>query len=236
MPSIYREKHIIDIFKGCTLPFVLIVIYWKFTVSPHHDFTALWLYAATHGSYGIFWCLKSALFGDKNWEKPLTPFRFVILFAGLLGYWGNPVLIAHFNVVNSPVYVGVCVFMYSVGVFYHFASDMQKYISLKLKPGVLIKDGLWWNTRNPNYFGEFLIYFSFAMQATHWSGFIVLFSAILYEWIPNMMRKDKSLSRYKEFEQYKKQSGLIFPYGFEPFIFVFAFIFYQIAKNSPPLL
>ncbi len=36
-----------------------------------------------------------------------------------------------------------------------------------------------------------------------------LFASLV--WIPNMLKKDKSLSRYPEFEAYKQVSGLIFP-------------------------
>ena len=52
---------------------------------------------------------------------------------------------------------------------------------------------------------------SFCLLSAHWLSFCILFSIIGVEWIPNMLRKDKSLSRYKEFPQYKANSGLLFP-------------------------
>ena len=48
-------------------------------------------------------------------------------------------------------------------MFYHFASDMQKFIFLKYQSG-LITDGFWKQCRHPNYFGELLIYLSFSIS------------------------------------------------------------------------
>ncbi|MFN6180885.1 MAG: hypothetical protein ACK4ZH_09320 [Dolichospermum sp.] len=36
-----------------------------------------------------------------------------------------------------------------------------------------------------------------------------LFIAMIF--VPNMLKKDKSLSRYPEFAEYKENSGLLFP-------------------------
>jgi steroid 5-alpha reductase family enzyme len=41
--------------------------------------------------------------------------------------------------------------MCAAGIFLHFAADMQKHISLALRPGQLVTEGLWSRTRNPNY-------------------------------------------------------------------------------------
>jgi steroid 5-alpha reductase family enzyme len=60
---------------------------------------------------------------------------------------------------------------------------MQKSVSLQLKPGHLITTGLWKRTRNPNYFGEFLIYSSWNLISAAIFG-----SVIICEWIPNMLR------------------------------------------------
>ena len=96
------------------------------------------------------------------------------------------------------------------GVFLHYASDAQKYYTLKYKSG-LITEGFFARCRNTNYLGEILIYLAFAMLAMHWLPFIILggFAAGLF--IPNMLKKDKSLSRYPEFKAYKAKSGLIIP-------------------------
>lgn len=204
---VLKEKHVIDLFKGLTLPFVLFCIYYF----KQQDNVTAWVYAAVHGSYGILWCLKSRYFGDAQWERELTPLRFVLLVSGLSGYWVAPVMITYTNTQHSPMYLCVAIMCYAFGVFMHFASDMQKTMSLKLKPGHLITTGLWKYSRNPNYFGELLIYSSFCILALHWLPIVLFSSVIAIEWIPNMMRKEKSLSRYPEFAHYKSHSNLLFP-------------------------
>ena len=87
---------------------------------------------------------------------------------------------------------------------------MQKHTTLKLKKG-LFSDGIWSRSRNPNYLGELLIYASFSSLAQHWIPFVVLSTFMIVVWVPNMTKKDRSLSRHSEFGDYKRRSGLLFP-------------------------
>jgi steroid 5-alpha reductase family enzyme len=102
--------------------------------------------------------------------------------------------------------------MFAMGVFFHYAADMQKYAYLTLNPGNLITDGLMAKCRNTNYFGELLIYLSFALMTQHWIPLVVLATFMAIIWLPNMRRKDKSLSRYPEYAEYKKRSSLLIPF------------------------
>ena len=102
--------------------------------------------------------------------------------------------------------------LYVFGVFLHFTSDMQKFTQLKINPGQLINNGLFKKCRNINYFGELLIYSSFALLSILPIPFVVLFLFIVFVWAPNMTRKDKSLSKYDNFEDYKKDSKLFIPF------------------------
>lgn len=73
--------------------------------------------------------------------------------------------------------MGLAVFLFGNGVFWHFASDMQKSVflehrklygsNLKSFPN-LLETKLWARTRNPNYFGETLIYSSFCVMTRSW--------------------------------------------------------------------
>jgi protein-S-isoprenylcysteine O-methyltransferase Ste14 len=92
----------------------------------------------------------------------------------------------------------------------HYSSDAQKYFTLKYKPG-LITEGFFKRCRNTNYLGELMIYTGFALLSGSWIGYIGITGFFIGAFIPNMIKKDKSLSRYPEFETYKKQSGLLFP-------------------------
>ena len=89
---------------------------------------------------------------------------------------------------------------------------MQKYINLKINPGHLIKDDMFKKLRNTNYLGELFIYVGFSLLAFDWAPLIVLLVFMVAIWIPNMIKKDKSLSRYPEFENYKKDSSTFIPF------------------------
>ena len=111
------------------------------------------MYLATHGLYGVLWVAKSRVFGDRQWERPLTPLRAAMLTAGLVGYWVAPVVMLFGPHDAAPWLVGLIAALFGVGVFIHFAADMQKHMAMALRPGVLLTDGLWARTRNPNYLG-----------------------------------------------------------------------------------
>ena len=127
-------------------------------------------------------------------------------------YWISPWIIMSTSVENPPMFLGITIVMFTIGIFFHFAADMQKYIHIKLKPGELITDGLMANCRNTNYFGELLIYLSYALLSRHWLPLVVLASFIVIIWFPNMRRKDKSLSRYPGYKDYKEKTFLLIPF------------------------
>ena len=85
-------------------------------------------------------------------------------------------------------------------------------MAMTLRRGTLITDGLWSLSRNPNYLGELCIYLGFSLLPMHWAPLCGLALIVGGVWVPNMRRKDKSLSRYPEFAQYKSNTKLIIPY------------------------
>ena len=89
---------------------------------------------------------------------------------------------------------------------------MQKYTELKRRPNHLITDGFWSLSRNPNYFGEFLIYSSFALLALHWLPWVVLAAIIVAVWLPYIAKKDKSLFRYAGYADYKARTRSFVPF------------------------
>jgi len=205
--GVWRERHLIDAFKGLTAPFVLFVMFWTDAVERYDA----WTYLALHGTYGLLWVLKSRVFGDKNWEQPLRLFRGSQIAVGLAAYWVAPVVLCLNEQPAPPWLVAGAVVLFGLGVFFHFASDMQKHMHLAHRPGVLLTDGLWARSRNPNYLGELLIYLSFCALAWHWLPTLLFGVIIAFEWLPNMLRKDRSLSRYEAYTAWAGQSGRLFP-------------------------
>lgn len=193
--------------KGITF---LVVLGMMAFYDQWHNTTA-WVYLALHGTYGVLWMLKSRFFPDRQWEEP-SSFRFsLVIVGGLVAYWIAPWLLTSRAVEAPPWYLGACTVLYTFGVFFHFASDMQKHTTLKLQPG-LITDGLWSLSRNPNYFGELLIYLGFGLLAMHYVPMVVLGLYVILYWYPNMRRKDRSLSRYPGFEDWKQKTKLFIPF------------------------
>lgn len=202
-----KQKHFIDSHKGATFIWVLACM-WHY--DQWHNTTA-WIYLALHGTYGIMWILKSMMFGDRQWEQPTGIAYGLVIWGSLSLYWVAPWIICSFPVHAPPWLLGVAVSIYSLGVFYHFAADMQKHTALSLRKG-LVLDGFFLRTRNPNYFGELLIYFGFSVLAMHWLPLVALAAFVCSYWVPNMIRKDRSLSRYPEFAEYKKKSAMLIPF------------------------
>ena len=205
-----KQRHFIDSHKAATGLFVLALI----AIYDQWDNPTAWVYLALHGTYGLLWVLKSRIFPDKQWEQPTSLGYGLVIWAGLSLYWIAPWLITSQKVQAPAWYLGLCIAIYAVGVFWHFASDMQKSMFLKLNPGHLMTDGLWSRLRNPNYFGELLIYLGFGLLAMHWAPLIVILLFVLIIWLPNMRRKDRSLARYPDFASYKARSKLFLPFVF----------------------
>ena len=200
-----KLKYPINLHKGSTAIFVvgLMFYYQNFSIGP-------WVYLALHGSYGFLWLLKDRMFPDKQWEQLVSvPYGiFVFLVLGL--YWIAPWLLISQLIEPSAAIIAAAVVLNMFGVMLHYGSDAQKYFTLKYKPG-LITEGFFARCRNTNYLGELLIYSGFGLLTVSWIGFIGITAFFIGAFIPNMIKKDKSLSRYPDFENYKKQSGLLFP-------------------------
>ena len=209
-----KEKHFIDIHKGITGIFMLLLMYIYGT----WDSVTSWVYLAIHGTYGILWIAKSILFPDATWERETSIWYGLYIWFGLTLYWASGWIInsGYFNddiPQDAPMWIiGLSISMFGIGVFLHFSSDMYKHTMLNQRPGELIDSGIMSSCRNINYFGELIIYISFAILSMHWLPFVVLFLMMGIVWVPNMIKKDRSLSRYPDFDKYKQKSTLFIPY------------------------
>ena len=208
-----KQKLFIDSHKGLTPLFIIFIINY---FNQWNNYVAL-MYLALHGTYGLLWITKSRIFPDKQWEQKASIYYGLFIWFGLSLYWISPYIIVSginilpFAIKISPLYLLFCFVLYILGVFLHFTSDMQKYTTLKLNPGKLIKNGMFLKSRNTNYLGELFIFLGFSLLATDWFPLICLMIIIIIIWIPNMIKKDKSLSKYPDFKDYKNKSRILFP-------------------------
>ena len=100
--------------------------------------------------------------------------------------------------------------LFGFGTLFHYGADAQKHFVLKARPG-LITDGFFAHTRNPNYLGEILLYAGFATLSMHWVPWLVNAFFWSVAFVPNMKKKDASMSRYPEWEAYVARTGLLLP-------------------------
>jgi len=205
-----KQKYIINTFKGISFLVILVFI----GIYNQWDNSTAWVYLGLHGTYGFLWVVKSRVFPDKSWEREVGFVWGLISIFGLLVYWIAPWLLISRGIQCPPWYLGMCISMNMFGVFLHFVTDMQKFTSLKLQPEILITTEMMSKVRNLNYFGEFLIYLSLGLLAMHWVPILILTVFILVYWMPNMHRKDVSLSRYSGFEEYRSRSKWFIPFLF----------------------
>ena len=132
-------------------------------------------------------------------------------FALVLGpYWLAPVLIVLDDTQRPAWLLAACAIAYAIGVVLMMASDAQKHFTLAERRG-LITTGFFARVRHPNYLGEMVLYGSFAMVAGHLLPWLVLAWVWLGVFVPNMLGKEASMSRYPEWSAYHARTGMLLP-------------------------
>ena len=200
-----KLNKLINLHKGMTAFVVLglMFFYNNFTIAPL-------VYLALHGTYGLLWLLKEKIFPDPYFKEKINFLTSVTGFIFLASYWVAPYILISSPKSVPDFLIAASISINIIGVFLHFASDTQKYFSLRFKKD-LIKEGFFKNVRNTNYLGEILIYLSFAILSMSFIPFAILATFFFVVFLPRMIKKDKSLTKYPSFEDYKKKTGLILP-------------------------
>jgi len=180
--------------------------------SQWNNMTAV-IYAALHGTYGILWALKSIYFpsASSSWQSDLG-FRDSFNLELVMALFYSPIVIICRYHVQAPIWLVLfCLVIYILGVFFHFVSEMHKYLVLQMRKE-LVTTGLWGLSRNINYFGELLIFLSLGSLSMNAFPLMFLNCIVTFLWWPNMVRKEKFLSRYPEFPQWKSRTPAFIPY------------------------
>jgi protein-S-isoprenylcysteine O-methyltransferase Ste14 len=205
-PRLLKFAWVINLQKGGTLPFVLLLMW----LTGDFGHTA-WTYAALHGSYGLCWLFKDRVFPDPNWERRITFGSALLGWVAVLGpYWVAPVLIVTRDGEAPPWLLAAATLVYVLGVVLMMGSDAQKYFVLRARTG-LVTDGFFARTRNPNYLGEMMIYASFALVAQHWLPWLIVVFVWVAVFYPNMLRKDRRMARHPGWAAYRARTGLLLP-------------------------
>ena len=166
--------------------------------------------------YGFCWILKHFAFPDKAWEKKVTIGGGLMAFLLVLAlYWVFPFLLisdvlGSEQKIASVSLLSLAISIHTLGVVIMMVADCQKYYTLKYHQG-LIKEGLFKYIRHPNYLGEIMLYSAYAMIVQHWIPWAILAWVWIGVFLINILRKEASMSRYPEWKEYKKKTGMLIP-------------------------
>jgi protein-S-isoprenylcysteine O-methyltransferase Ste14 len=188
--------------------------------------TAAWVYIGLHGIYGYCWLVKDFGFRDGSFNERVTWGGAVMAYVLLVGwYWLFPYFFLTRDQAPSNALLFTAIAIHTWGITWMIAADCQKHFQLKYRKG-LVTNGMFRYTRNPNFFGEVLIYAAYALLANHWLTWIVFAYAVLY-FYTRMLVKDGSISRYPEWEAYEAGSSRLVPWR------IFAAPFHKNQSESP---
>ena len=210
-PQILKLAWVINFQKTGTFFYILLLMnyYQNYSV-------AACVYLALHGMYGFCWMLKHFAFPDQSWEKKVTIGGGLMAFVLVLGlYWVFPYLLISGILgpdqkMASLAVLTAAISLHTLGVVIMMTADCQKYFTLKHHQG-LIREGLFKYIRHPNYLGEIMLYASYAMIVQHWIPWTILAWVWIGVFLVNILQKEASISRYPEWADYKKQSGMLIP-------------------------
>jgi protein-S-isoprenylcysteine O-methyltransferase Ste14 len=205
-PKQLRMAWVINFHKIFTLFIILGMMSWleNFT-------TTAWVYLGLHGIYGYCWLVKDFGFRDSSFNSRVTWGGALMAYLLLVGwYWLFPWFFLTRPTPPSNALLFAAIAVHTWGITWMIAADCQKHFQLKYRKG-LVTGGMFRYTRNPNFFGEILIYLAYAMLAAHWLTWIVFAYAILY-FYTRMLVKDGSISRYPEWDAYESASSRLIPW------------------------
>ncbi len=210
-PKLLKSSAVINFQKGATAFWVLgLMLYYQ-------NFSdQAWVYLGLHGSYGFCWLLKDKVFPDPKWEVSVTFGSAFVMVAAVLGpYWVIPFLLispvlGEAHVGANWAWMAFAIVMHTLGVAIMMTADAQKFFTLKYKRG-LITTGMFRHIRHPNYLGEMMIYGSYAIVAWYWIPWAILAWVWIGLFAVNMSMKERSMSRYPEWAEYKKASSYLIP-------------------------
>lgn len=188
----------------------------------------------------ILWALRLAIYLTwRNWGEPedkryqeirqkYSPnFEFKSLFiififqAILAAIISLPVVIVMADpaVNNSPGYLEyAAITIWCVGFLYESVADTQlaSFKADKNNVGNVMDRGLWRNSRHPNYFGEFLVWWGFYLYAFAAGPWWIIVSPLLISWLllkfsGVVMLEETIVQRRPKYQEYINRTNAFFP-------------------------
>ncbi|CAM9491809.1 unnamed protein product [Ascophyllum nodosum] len=205
--SRWKLAYGLNMHKAMCGPVIFVILSWFNIWTPGSR-----TYLTLHGTYGLLWGIKDLIFPDKSFHKPCTFAEVIMVFTFCsVMYWWYPVsmVLTGGGVTNDAVCHAVTA-MFCFGSFLMNCSDCQKTFTLQCQPKKLITNGFFKYIRSPNYLGEVIVYASFPMLVGGpWAWIPNIISCVMFYF--NMVNKDRSMSRYPEFEAWKSSTYMVLP-------------------------
>ncbi len=204
-PKIFPVHFIVNLQKSST-----IIIMYLLMIYFNNYSKGAFIYLSLHGSYGLIWLLKDFLIPDKSLHVKTCLLPAGALICLLLLYWsiGFEMMCGLGIQEPSNGRIFSCFFIYSFGLIFMLCTDLQKFVILKYKKGLINNYFLAIN-RNTNYLGEIMIYFSFALIVGRYECYFLLIFIWITFFAGRIYLKEKSLQKKEGYDLYTKQSYLI---------------------------
>jgi len=205
-----KANYLVNIQK-CTTFLWIGGLMWFFNSFTYTSF----VYLSLHGTYGFVWMIKEAAFPNKGISSTELDTMGIIVTSLLIflpGYWTIALLAIRNTEEASAILIATAIISYIIGIVVMMVSDCQTYWILKYRPGMLITEGMNRYVRHPNYSGGILTYSSFCLLSRHWISWMIFFFVNIFIYYPAVLKKEKSLSRYPNWKEYKKMSGMYLPW------------------------
>ena len=242
LPKNINFRYVVNTTKAATFFLFLIAMFYFNNFSK-----ASWVYLSLHGSYGFVWLIKDLSFPEKGFNVKINILAAIAALFFIFTYYMIPYIVLSGECEQNPSNERIfsCYFIYVLGICIMVTTDVQKYITLnfdedfknlsslynnkeKKKPK-LIKEKMLAYNRNTNYFGEMLIYGSFALLTNTVLAFMVLLFVWTFAFVSRIWLKERSLMKKEGYKEYKNNSYLFL---FKIFnndalnIIFYSFIFY----------
>ena len=133
-PKLIKFNWIINAQKTGTIIIMSLLMFYYNNYSK-----GAWLYLSLHGTYGLLWFLKDMVFPDKSFQHKLAILPSLLVALFLLSYWlmGWEVMCGLGDQEPSGKKIFGCFFIFSLGNVLMICTDLQKFITLKYKKGLI---------------------------------------------------------------------------------------------------
>lgn len=190
----------------------------------------------------IIWSLRLAIHLTwRNWGEPedrryqdirkkyspnfeLKSLFIIFIFQALLAAVISLPVVSVMDGQNDSANIGyieyIAVVMWTIGFLYESIADWQlaKFKSDEGNLNKVMNTGLWKNTRHPNYFGEFLIWWGFYLYAFSSGPWWIIVSPIFMSWLllkfsGVVMLEETIVKRRPKYQEYIDKTNAFFPGG-----------------------